>query len=148
MMGNSGRYLLVAILAAAVAVGASWAVRSLMASDAHSGGELHSFIHEQLDLNPAQTAKIDALEAQFAERRTALEAKLKAANGELAQAMASEHQYGPRVAAAVDHAHMAMGDLQKATLEHVFAMRALLRPDQATRFDRAVAKALTEADGE
>lgn len=148
MMGNLGRYLLVAFIAAAVAIGASWAARNLMAADNHAGGELHSFVHEQLDLDPAQEAKIEELEAQFARRRTTLEAKLRAANGELAQAMASEHQYGPRVAAAVDHAHMAMGDLQKATLEHVFAMRALMRPDQAMRFDRAVAKALTETDGE
>lgn len=147
-MGNLGRYLLVALIAAAVAVGASWAARSMIAADHHAGSELHSFVHEQLDLDSAQEAKVEELEAQFAERRTALEAKLKAANGELAQAMASEHQYGPRVAAAVDHAHMAMGDLQKATLEHVFAMRALMRPDQAVRFDQAVGKALTEADGE
>lgn len=147
-MRNLGRYLLIALIAAAVAIGASWAARSMMAADHHSGSELHSFVHEQLDLDSRQEAKIEALEAQFAQRRTALEAKLMAANGELAQAMASEHQYGPRVAAAVDHAHMAMGDLQKATLEHVFAMRALMRPDQAVRFDRAVGKALTEADGE
>ncbi|MEO6715855.1 MAG: periplasmic heavy metal sensor [Novosphingobium sp.] len=147
-MSHLGRYLLVASIAAAVAVGASWAARGLMARNDHAGSELHDFVHGQLDLNSVQKAKVEQLEAQFAQRRTALETKLKAANGELAQAMASEHQYGPRVAAAVDHAHMAMGDLQKATLEHVFAMRALMRPDQAVRFDRAVGKALTEADGE
>lgn len=147
-MGNLGRYLLVAVIAAAVAVGASWTARNLMAGNDHADGELHGFIHEQLDLDPAQKARIEALETQFAQRRRALEAKLRAANGELAQAMASEHQYGPRVAAAVDHAHLAMGDLQKATLEHVFAMRALMRPDQAARFDRAVSKALTEGNGE
>lgn len=147
-MRNLGRYLLVALIAAAVAIGASWAARSMMAADHRSGSELHSFVHEQLDLDPAQEAKVEELETQLDQRRKALEAKLKAANGELALAMASEHQYGPRVAAAVDHAHMAMGDLQKATLEHVFAMRAQLRPDQAVRFDRAVGKALTEADGE
>ena len=39
-----------------------------------------------------------------------------------------------------------MGQLQKETLEHVFAMRAVLRPDQAVQFDAAVVKALT-ADG-
>ena len=147
-MGNFGRYLLVALIAAAAAIGASWVARSMMAADHHAGGALHSFVHEQLDLDPAQEAKIEELEAQFAQRRTALEAKLRAANGELAQAMASEHQYGPRVAAAVDQSHMAMGDLQKATLEHVFAMRALMRLEQAMKFDRAVGKALTEADGE
>lgn len=147
MTGSAGRYLLVALVSAAVALGASWASRSLMASREHSGGEIHAVMHQQLDLNPAQEAKVTALEASFADRRSALEAKLAQANAELARAMATEHQYGPRVAAAVDHAHMAMGDLQKATLEHVFAMRAVLRPEQAKRFDQAVDKALTGASG-
>lgn len=147
-MGDLGRYLLVAVIAAAVAIGASWGSRSLMTPPAHRGSELHRFVHEKLDLAPAQEARLDSLESNFAHKRSALEARLVAANAELAAAMAREHQYGPRVATAVDHAHMAMGDLQKATLEHVFAMRALLRPDQAALFDKAVSKALTEADGE
>lgn len=37
---------------------------------------------------------------------------------------------GPRVAAAVDRSHAAMGELQKATLAHIFDMRQLLRPGQ------------------
>jgi hypothetical protein len=36
-----------------------------------------------------------------------------------------------------------MGELQKQTLAHIFAMRAVLRPDQAAKFDRAVVEALT-----
>jgi len=148
MMGATGRYLLVALVSAAVALGASWASRGLLAPPEHSGSDLHAFVHHELDLDAGQAARIEALEARFAGRRTELEAKLRQANAELARAMASEHQYGPRVAAAVDHAHMAMGDLQKATLEHVFAMRALLRPGQAARFDAAVARALTGAGGE
>lgn len=148
MTANIGRYLLVAAVAAAVALGASWASRSLLESRDNGSGELHDFVHHELDLDAAQETKIEALETRFADRRIALETKLVEANAELARAMASEHQYGPRVAAAVDHAHMAMGDLQKATLEHVFAMRALLRPDQAARFDQAVNKALTGAERE
>lgn len=147
-MRSLSRYLLVAVIAATVAICASWAARNLMAGEDRSAGELHAFIHDRLDLDAAQEAQIEALEAKFAARRAGLGAKLKEANQELAQAMASEHQFGPRVAAAVDHSHMAMGDLQKATLEHVFAMRALMRPDQAAQFDREVGKALTEADGE
>lgn len=36
-----------------------------------------------------------------------------------------------------------MGELQKETLEHLFAMRAVLNPDQAKLFDSTVVKALT-----
>ena len=60
----------------------------------------------------------------------------------IGDAIAAEHEYGPRVSAAVDDTHDAMGDLQKATLEHVFAMRAILRPDQQARFDAVVSKSL------
>ena len=40
---------------------------------------------------------------------------------------------------------MAMGELQKATLSHVFAMRAVLRPDQAAVFDERIAATLTSS---
>jgi len=147
-MQGVGRYLLVAVIAAAVALAASWTVRSLTASDHHASGELHKFMHEQLNLDGAQTTKVEALEARFAQQRIALDAKLREANAQLARAIAREHQYGPEVSGAVDQSHMAMGELQKATLAHVFAMRAVLRPDQAARFDQAVRRALTGADGE
>ena len=60
-----------------------------------------------------------------------------------AEAIEAEHGYGPQVATAVDRSHQAMGALQKETLEHIFAMRAVLRPDQTDKFDDAVVKALT-----
>ena len=39
--------------------------------------------------------------------------------------------------------HAVMGELQKETLEHLFAMRGVLDPDQARMFDKRVVKALT-----
>lgn len=105
--------------------------------------QVHQLLHEKLDLDAGQAARIDALESGFALRKGALEAELRADNADLAAAIEAEHGYGPRVAAAVDRSHHAMGELQKATLEHVFAMRGVLRPDQARRFDAAIVKALT-----
>jgi Spy/CpxP family protein refolding chaperone len=142
-MGNASRYALVALVSFCVALGAIWLTRSMIAPH-HSGGELHVLMHEKLSLDPVQKQKIEALEADFASQRKDLDARLRAANADLAAAMVSEHQYGPRVAEAVDRCHMAMGDLQKATLRHVFAMRAVLRPNQAARFDAEVSKALTQ----
>lgn len=147
-MGKLPRYLLIAAVAFAAALAAIWLSRSLAGHHHPAGGELHALMHEQLDLDPAQKAKIEQLEHQFAERRELLDAQLRQANGQLAAAMANEHQYGPKVAEAVDHSHMAMGELQKATLSHVFAMRAVLRPAQAARFDAAVGKALTRSADE
>ncbi|AHE56602.1 periplasmic heavy metal sensor [Sphingomonas sanxanigenens] len=106
--------------------------------------ELHDVLHDQLALDPEQDRRIHALEAGFADRRRALEAAMRAENARLAQAIAAEHEIGPQVSAAVDASHRTMGDLQKETLSHIFAMRRLLHPDQTARFDAEVTKALTE----
>ena len=63
---------------------------------------------------------------------------------EMAAYLGNSTVAGPQVAAAVDSSHKAMGELQKVTLEQIFAMRRVLRPDQAARFDATVVKALTE----
>ena len=57
--------------------------------------------------------------------------------------MDEEHEYGPKVASAIEDVHERMGDLQKATIAHVFEMRTLLTPDQQRAFDRHVSDALT-----
>lgn len=106
--------------------------------------ELHSVLHDQLALDAEQDRKLHALEEGFAVRRRALEAAMRAENLRLAQAIAAEHRIGPQVTAAVDASHRTMGDLQKETLAHIFAMRALLHPDQTARFDAEVTRALTE----
>lgn len=104
---------------------------------------LHEVLHDGLGLTSAQEARISQLERDFALRRRALELELRACNARLAEAMEAEHGYGPRVRAVVDRSHQTMGQLQKETLSHMFAMRAVLTPDQARRFDRAVTEALT-----
>ena len=73
----------------------------------------------------------------------ALELEMRAANVRLAQAIEAEHGYGPRVTEAIDETHEVMGTLQKETLQHLFAMRGVLNPDQAEMFDKSVVKALT-----
>jgi Spy/CpxP family protein refolding chaperone len=139
------RLLIAAVSVVALALVGVWIGRMIQPEAYHSGAELHALMHDELDLDPAQEAALEALECDFAGRRAALEARLKADNARLAAAIAAEHQYGPRVSEAVDATHMAMGDLQKATLEHVFAMRAILRPDQQAKFDAAVAESLSQA---
>lgn len=123
---------------AGVFVGRAW-----IAPPAAPEAGLHALLHRDLALDPAQKARLDRIERGFAGQRAALERELRADNARIAEAVAAEHGYGPGVAAAVDRSHRAMGALQKATLRHVFAMRAELRPDQAARFDRAVVQALT-----
>lgn len=103
----------------------------------------HSLIHHELDLDANQSARIERLEKQFAAQQTHYEQEMQDDNRRLAAAIQSEKGYGPEVAGAVDRSHHAMGMLQKETLQHLFAMRAVLRPDQARRFDQAMVDALT-----
>lgn len=130
----------IAFLAAGAGV---FAARMFSPSAHESGAELHALMHDELDLDAAQEQRLEQLERDFAQRRAGLEARLRADNARLAEAIAAEHVYGPRVSEAVDATHHSMGAVQKATLEHVFAMRAILRPDQQPRFDAVVDKALT-----
>ena len=134
---------IVAVIAFAAAVAGVWIGRTFIPPPRQQGSELHEVLHHQLNLDAAQKTKLEALEQRFAVRRRALELELKSDNARLADAIEAEHGIGPRVTAAVDASHAAMGQLQKETLAHIFAMRGILRPDQASAFDRAVVKSLT-----
>lgn len=136
--------LILALIAFIAAVGGVLLGRALFPAPPRPGAELHSVLHDRLDLDPEQTASLETMERQFAVRRRALELELRADNARLADAIEAEHGNGPRVVEAVDRSHAAMGELQKETLAHIFAMRQILRPEQAATFDRAVVKALTE----
>lgn len=141
------RTVVVAAVAFLAALAGVLIGRGISEQRAEQPSALHDLLHEDLALDAAQEAQIEELEARFALRRRHLELELKTDNARLAEAIQAERGYGPRVTAEIDRSHKAMGQLQKETLAHIFAMRAVLRPDQAEKFDRAVVKALT-ADGE
>lgn len=140
----SRRHLITAVIAFLAAIAGVLIGRQFVEPAPQPGAELHAVLHEQLSLDADQERRLHALENSFAVRRRALELELRAENARLAEAIAAEHGNGPRVTAAVDASHATMGELQKETLAHIFAMRQILRPDQATTFDRAVTRALTE----
>jgi len=142
-MSTGRRLAIVAAVAFVAAVGGVFAARALVTRLAPPETELHAILHEKLDLDAAQRAQIATLEQQFAARKQALEQEMRADNARLAQAITAEHGYGPGVQAAVDRSHHVMGELQKETLQHVFRVRGVLRPEQARLFDAAAVKALT-----
>ena len=140
---TSGWKTLVAtsLAAAVISSGATWA-GAMWAMREREAPSLHDIVHNELDLTSEQDRRLDEIEARFAARRPALEAEVRAANRELGAAIAASRGDTPEVHAAVDHFHGAMGDLQKATIAHVFEMRSVMTPEQATTFDAAVADAL------
>jgi hypothetical protein len=133
--------LLLALMAGSVG---AWGTNALLAAKARTQEQTtHDLLHRDLELTAEQQAALDRFEVEFARQRTRLELEMKAANTELAIALQEEHAYGPRVTAAVDHFHDAMGELQKLTVEHMFAMRSILTKQQIEQFDRHVGRALT-----
>ena len=143
-MTSTTRLVLCVVLAFLAAIGGVFVGRAFLPAPKQPGAELHDVLHYQLALDAEQERRVEALERRFAVQRRALELEMRADNARLAEAIEAEHGNGPRVAAAVDRTHQTMGELQKATLAHIFAMRQILRPDQTAEFDRAVVKALTD----
>jgi len=144
MSGAMRRNLLTLVIAFVAALaGVAIGCRLLMPAEPRAS-DIHMLVHRDIALDSGQRVALDRLEAQFAARRAGLEARLRGDNARLAAAIEAEHRDGPQVSQAIDAVHHSMGDLQKATLAHVFAMRRLLRPDQAAIFDRLVAAKLTD----
>jgi Spy/CpxP family protein refolding chaperone len=134
--------VLTVVLALLAGVAGGWLGSGRLLSQ-RPAPSLHEMVHHELKLTPDQDRQIEELEQDFAVRRRAREAELRAANAQLAAAIQARHQYGPEVEAAVERFHAAMGALQLETVQHVLAMRKVLTPEQAAKFDRRVSEALT-----
>lgn len=136
--------LITLVLSVLAAFAGAWGGAQYIVAQMRNDPPLHEVVHRKLNLTPEQDRRIADLERSFAVRRQALEAEMRAANADLARAIEAEHAYSPAVQQAVDRFHRAMGELQKETILHVLAMRQVLTPDQAARFDDTVVKALTD----
>lgn len=138
------RNILFALVAFLAALAGVLVGRAAFPAQAEIVVDLHAVLHEDMGLSADQERQLSIIEDRFAVRRRQLEAELRADNRRLAAAMQAEHRSGPEVNAAIDASHVTMGRLQKETVAHVFAMRALLRRDQTSFFDEAVTRALVE----
>ena len=136
--------ILTVVLSALAASLGAWGGARYVVSHIGHPAPLHRVVHEKLNLSADQKQRIAGLEQDYAHRRKALEAEMRAANADLAHAIQQSHSYSPEVQHAVDRFHMAMGDLQKQSILHVLAMRQVMTPQQSAVFDETVAKALTE----
>lgn len=126
-------FLFLAVIAAVAALATygtmRWSDHRVTADEVTS----HEWLHHELDLTAGQLKALEPIEAQFGERQRKLADALHEANRQLAKAIAEDKTYTPRVTDAVECVHHCMGELQKASIEHVFAMRAVLTPEQGNK---------------
>jgi Spy/CpxP family protein refolding chaperone len=138
------RAIALTLVLSAVAAGLGvWGGARYFQAQMRQPPSLHETLHDELHLSADQERRIEGLERDHAAKRAVLEAEMRAANAELAQAYQETHAYTPKAQAAIDRFHHAMDALQKETLLHVIAMRGVLTPAQTAQFDDTVVKSLT-----
>ena len=103
---------------------------------------LHEKIHHEFILNASQKTALHALEERYAASQKKYIKDLKAANFELAAAIKAHHNLSPEVVLAEQKYLKVLGAFQTETLRHIFAMRAILSPEQAQKFDDIVLRSL------
>ena len=107
----------------------------------------HEWIHKQLGLTPDEQKALELIETKFAQRKQNLMGEIRSANKELAEAIKRDEAASPRVSAAVERIHHAQGELQEATLEHVFEMKGVLTPEQYKKLLNLTADELNQVNG-
>lgn len=108
------------------------------------GYDMHHYLHSQLQITEQQDQQLTEIEQQFSQRKQYLEETIRLANMELADALKKNGSYSAEVQQAVDKIHNAMGELQKATLEHLFKMEPILTQEQNKKLKRLITNALYE----
>ncbi len=139
-MSRTGWILCGAATAAAVSL-AMW----LLLGHRHTGEEeeLHAWMHANLNLTEAQNAALDPLEKAFAERRSKLRQAIDEAAARLGSALLKGELHSPEAEGALDQMDRAQADLRRATLEHFFAMKGQLDPEQSAKLLEWVAASIS-----
>jgi hypothetical protein len=108
----------------------------------HQPSDLHTMIHKMVPLDPREQQALDAKERAFLTQRAAIEDRLRAADGKLADAIAKNPNWSPDIEAASQEVERAAADMQRVTLKHIFEMRAGLEPEHRPAYDRVLVEAL------
>lgn len=146
-MKSAARGLILLALIAAIAGAACWFTARYLNRTIHADkGDAHAWIHTQLGITAAQEKALEPIEQRYAEQRKHYGEMLRIANAELGKAILEERSDSDRVKAAVARIHEAQGELQNATLQHIFEMKSVLTPQQYEKLLQSTADALSTAE--
>ena len=99
-----------------------------------------------LGITPEQDKALEPIEQRYAEQKKHYGEMLRITNAELGKAILEDRSDSERVKAAVARIHEAQGELQNATLQHIFEMKAVLTQPQYEKLLRSTADALSTAE--
>lgn len=138
--------ILALILAVAVVASVACLLTARWTRSQHSNhADAHHWIHTQLALTAEQEKQLVPIEQRYDEQRRHFSELIRVANMELAQALLADEGDSPRVKAAIAKIQEAQGQLQDATLRHVFEMKPVLTPEQYSKLLNLTANALSQA---
>ena len=111
-----------------------WAPRSSRGdSSGHSEANFHDWLHGNLEISAAQEAELLPIETLYEDRRLELREAIERAGQRLAGAIREHGANSPELKAAREDLNAAQGQLQQATLDHFFAMKEYLNPEQGEK---------------
>lgn len=137
------RDLRLSLIVAALAFGACWFVGNSFMGHHEQIHDPHHWLHAQLGVTSEQDKKLAPIEQKFLSKKKGLEEHIMAINHELATAINEDGNYSARVKQAAGKIHAAQGELQNATLEHLFEMHTVLSPEQRKKLNSLTTDALT-----
>jgi len=106
--------------------------------------DYHDWIHKKLKMTPEQERRSLISERRYEETKRHLDEVIRLANLELAQNIQRDKSFSPAVKKSVADIHKAMGEIQIATLEHVFELKDVLDADQYSQLIALTVQGLSE----
>ena len=143
-MRSYQKEIILFLVIALVAFGAFYACSNAFKASHRGQIDAHAWLHQQISITAEQEGKLAGIEKAFAEKQNTFQKEIHIGNLELAAAMLEDKTFSKRVAAAVERIHHAQGELQKATIEHIFNMQTVLTQQQAEKLNKLAADALIQ----
>ena len=138
------RLALTLLLVVVAAIGGAWIGGRLFSPAPPTHSEFHQELYRTLDLTTEQYAALEALKETKNQEEALHHEALRQANHKLANLLEHEDAYNENVEAAIEEIHTQMNSLQVLTIQHLYAMRDTLTPEQQAEFDQLVAGTLRE----
>ncbi len=106
----------------------------------------HQWLHDQLDLNPAEVEALESIEEKYAFKRNELTLEFQARKAKLANILIQDEEYSEAVTEAVKEIHLSHGALQQLSIRHYYDMLDILTPENREKLKSLASEALSQPE--